>query len=196
MATDTRLDFGVAIERQVLAKSGTRADIAFVLKQRADVMEACANLIVSAARETKNRLELSIVVSGDETFDGLVTAGKYDWKNDWITGKRFPVRPSQSGERKLVILHFGRYISSKDAIKEAEKQGLERPTYEDCFRFGAQHPEVQRQFPLVFLHEPVRGGSGDPHVLYLDRSGSRRRLSCYWFGSGWHDVYRFVFVRK
>ncbi len=195
MATDTRLDLGAELERRVIAKSGTRADIALILEQRGDVVDACADLIVGAARETKARIELSIAVKEGETFDSLVAAGKYDWKYDGITAERFPVRPAPVGERKLVVLHFGRDISSQDAIAEAAKQGLERPIYEDCLRFGAQHPEVQRQFPVVFLHECVEVG-GYPFVLCLRRYDSKRLLGCNWFGGDWDDGYRFVFVRK
>jgi hypothetical protein len=196
MPTDTRLDLGAELERRVIAKGGTRPDIVLTLEQRGDVLDACADLIVSAAREMKARIELSIVVKDGETFDGLVAAGKYDWKCDWVNGGRFPVRQSAPGERKLVVLHFGRDISPEDAIKEAERQGLERPTHEDCLRFGAQHPEVQRQFPVVFLHEPVRDDLGFPRVLCLNRRGSERILDFGWFGNGWRGGCRFVFVRK
>ena len=191
-----RLELGVEIEKRVLAKSGTRDDIALVLADRSDVVDQCVDLILAAARATRARIEFSITVGGDETFESLVAAGKYDWKNDFVTKKRFPIRDSLVIKRDLVILHFGRDISSEDAIKEAAKQGLERPTYEDCLRFGAQHPDVQRQFPVVFLHEPVRDDGGGPGVLCLDGSGSGRGLSCGWFGGGWGGDCRFVFVRK
>ncbi len=195
-ASEVRLELGVAIRKVVLERNGTNDDITLVLEKRPDVVARCADLILAAARATKDRLEFSLTVSSDDTFENLVTAGRYDWKNDFVTAKRFPVRSSPVGERKLVLLHFGRDISSEAAIAEAEKQGLERPTYEDCLRFGVQHPEVQRQFPIVFLHEPVRGGDGSPCVLCLGRGGSGRGLDYVWFGGGWSDGCRFAFVCK
>ncbi len=195
-ASEVRLELGVAIRRVVLERSGTNDDITLVLEKRPDVVAQCADLILAAARATKARIEFSITVSPDDTFESLVAAGRYDWKNDFVTAKRFPVRPSPVGERKLVILHFGRDISSGAAIAEATKQGFERPTYEDCLRFGVQHPEVQRQFPIVFLHEPVRGDDGSPGVLYLSRYDSKRSLGCRWFDGGWRGDCRFAFVCK
>lgn len=191
-----RLEFGVELEKRVLAKSGTREDIALVLEGRKDIIGQCADLVLTASREMKNRLEFLITVENDETFEGLVTAGKYDWKSDFVTAKRFPIKSSESGERKLVLLHFGRNISSKDAITEAAKLGLERPTYEDCLRFGAQHPEVQRQFRVVFLHDPVRGDGGNPNVLCLSSGGSERGLGYDWFVDAWYGSCRFAFVCK
>ncbi|MEK7612493.1 MAG: hypothetical protein AAB407_04080 [Patescibacteria group bacterium] len=147
--------------------------------------------------KTMDRLELSIVVHDNETFDSLVAAGNYEWKAPWITAERFPVRSTLADERKLVLLHFNRQISSENAINEAENQGLTRPTYEDALRFGAQHPEVQREFPIIFLHEPVRGDDGRPSVLCLDRLlGARRDLLYTWSGYYWGDFYRFAFVYK
>ncbi|MEZ4156389.1 MAG: hypothetical protein R3B52_00215 [Candidatus Paceibacterota bacterium] len=195
MSTDTRLDLGAELDRKVREKGGTRENIALVLRERPDIIDACAALIVDAARETKVKIELSIVVGEDETFDSLVAAGHYGSKGDWVTGEQFPVRPSQPGERQLVLLHFARVVSSENAIDEAAKQGLERPTYEDALRFGAQHPEVQCQFPVVFLHEPLPDAYDGPSVLCLDCRASGRDLDYRWFDGGWGCLYRFVFVR-
>jgi hypothetical protein len=77
--------------------------------------------------------EFVITVKNGETFDGLIAVGRYDWSSSEITGERFPVRQAAPGERKLVLLHFGRDVQSCDALDWGKKLGLERPTYEDCF---------------------------------------------------------------
>jgi hypothetical protein len=48
--------------------------------------------------------------------------GKYNWKYGEITGERFPVRRSEPGERKLVLLHFGRVVSSNEAIADRNRK--------------------------------------------------------------------------
>lgn len=192
MPTDTRLDLGVELERRILARQGARADIALVLRQRGDILDQCADLFVAAARETKARIELTITVGENDTFDALVVAGKYNWRHSRIIGERFPVRQSTPGQRKLVLLNFGRDINAEDAIAAAEKQGFKRPTYEDALRFGAQHPDVYRQFVVLFLHEPVMI-SGDLNVLCLYYSDGRN-LDCSWFIEDWHDYYYLAFV--
>ncbi|OGY66668.1 MAG: hypothetical protein A3A04_01535 [Candidatus Harrisonbacteria bacterium RIFCSPLOWO2_01_FULL_40_28] len=192
-----RLELSVEIEKCVIARGGSREDISIVFSKRRDVFDRCAELILAAVREMNDRLEFTFVVRDGETFISLVEAGAYDWKDSWVTAERFLVRPSPVGKRKLVLLYFGRSVSSKQAIEEGKRQGLERPTYEDALRFGAQHREVQRQFPIVFLHEPVRDdGYGDLGVLYLGRDDSGRGLRYDWFFRDWSDGCRFAFVSK
>jgi hypothetical protein len=57
---------------------------------------------------------------------------------------------------------------------------------------------VQREFPVVFLHEPLRDGSGRPDTLYLhtDLGKLTRLLSCSWPDCGYTSGCRFAFVRK
>jgi hypothetical protein len=138
--------------------------------------------------------EFVIQVCAGETFDGLIAAGKYDWKDKAITRSRFPVRQSALGERKLVLRHFARDVLDKEVIVEAAKQGLVLPTYEDCFRFGMQYPEVQRQIPIVFLHESVRI-HGFAQTLSLYRNDWGRSLHRTWRWIGWGYDCRFAFVQ-
>lgn len=195
-ADEIRLALGVSIEKAFTAKGKTRDDLALVLEKRADLYEACAALLVTASDELKGEREFTLAVSAEESFDQFMKDGKYDWRNDWITKDRFPIHKSTPGTRQIVLLHFGRDISTADALKEGAKRGLKRPTYEDCFRFGAQHPEIQREFPVIFLHEPVRGPDGYESVVCLDRNGAKRSLDLSWFGNVWHDRCRFAFVRE
>ena len=201
--TDTHLNLRAELERRILAKLGTSVDIDILLRQCGDILEVCAEMVLEACPDmavaatcvAKPPLEFSIIVKEGETFDSLIALGNYGSKWAQITEKRFPVRLSPAGERKLALLHFGHEITCYDAIAEAAKQGLERPTIEDCLRFGAQHSEVLCQFPVVFLHVhvPVRGLV---EALRLDFVGSKRSIQCPWFASNWRDDCRFAFVRK
>ncbi len=141
-----------------------------------------------------HRHEFVIQVREGETFPGLVAAGKYERKWDVVIEGRFPVRPTPSGERRIVLLNFGRRMHSDDVIAEAVKLGLVCPTYEDCLRFGAQHPE-QRQLSIIFLHEPVKAGKWSV-VLALFPNGNQRDLG---FGfadcSDWYESCWFAFVQ-
>ncbi len=145
-----------------------------------------------------DRKEFVIKVREGETFDGLVAAGRYDYLDcTEVTGERFPVRPSEPGERKIVLLRFGREINSEDAISEAQKLGLRRPVYEDALRFGAEHPDVQRGAEITFLHEPV-DVLGLPAVLFLGCTRNERYLHNDAFACDrwqWDDYYYFAFVQ-
>jgi len=143
----------------------------------------------------KNIFRLTKIGDG-RTTEELVLAGNYNYTNHNINSRNFPVRRTTSVSREIVLLEFDREISSEEAIVEAAKQGLERPVYEDALYFGVEHPEVQRERPVVFLHEPWRYPGGYLSVLYLWSSAGHRELYLSWFGSRWDCYYRFAFVRK
>lgn len=128
-------------------------------------------------------------------FEEMITAGKYDWKNDDITERHFPVKGEGMREVMTELIHFNRYMESEDVLRELDKRGLRPATIEELFAFGAKYPELQRQFPVVAL------GSIWQHLDYRDvpclwGSTSERSLDLDWFGYRWHDCYRFLAARK
>src|SRR5438552_4160837 len=93
--------------------------------------------------------------AGDgRSTEELVAAGNYGYAHSCVTSDNFPVRPTSPTVREIVLLAFDREVSSEDAIAEATRHDLARPEYEDALYFGAAYPDVQRERPVVFLHEP------------------------------------------
>ena len=152
-----------------------------------DAIAKCVQLINNAFR---------IVTSGNRTTDEVIAAGNYDWKNDWVNGKNFSMRPMPEGPREIVFLEFDHDPGSEEVLAEAARQGLERPRYEDTLFFGEQHPEEQRNGPVVFFHKPWQDPSRSLRVLVLRCSGRGRGLDLDYFDYGWGQRCRFAFVRK
>ena len=71
--------------------------------------------------------------------------------------------------------------------------GLERPTYEDALYFGIEHPDVQRERPVVFLHDPWFGYFGRRDVLCLWCNAGQRELGLEDFDGRWRVGCRFAF---
>lgn len=130
------------------------------------------------------------------TTEELVRAGHYDWVNDYITSRNFPIRSHESDEAEIVLFEFDHDPTSEEVLAVAEKHGLVRPTYEDALRFGKQHPEEQRKGPIVFLHEPWLSPHDHRLVVVLDGNASFRSLDLDLFDDGWRRRYRFAFLRK
>ena len=133
---------------------------------------------------------------GRNTTEEMVAAGAYNYANPNITSQHFPLRPQYMGAREVVLLEFDHDVSSEEAIAEAVRLGLERPVYEDALRFGAEHPDVQRDRPVIFLHEPWRDSGDSLSVLYLWCYAGSRKLYLFRFGYRWDRYCRFAFVRK
>lgn len=123
-------------------------------------------------------------------------AGKYAYAHSCVTSDNFPARPSATPRaRQVILLEFDRAVTSAEVIAEAARSGLDRPTYEDAFSFGIQHPEVQRERPVVFLHDPWLGFFGRRDVLCLWSNAGRRELGLDDFDGAWSPPARFGFIR-
>ena len=134
------------------------------------------------------------ITTGDgRPTEALVEAGQYGYAHSCVTSENFPARHA-GGAREIVLLEFDHEVTSLEAITAALELGLERPAYEDALGFGIAHPDVQRQRPVVFLHDPWFGFFGRRDVLCLWSNGGRRELGLEDFDARWSPRYRFAFV--
>lgn len=170
---------------------------ALVTSKTRPAMDKIADAVAELIRTMKNVFRLTKVGDG-RTTEELVRDGAYNYVNPNIISAKFPVRQMKRGPREIVLLEFDHDPTSDEVLAEAERRGdLERPTYEDALYFGVEHPEVQRERPVVFLHEPVEIGTFSfGHLLYLWSSRGSRSLDLSFFGNWWNRNFRFAFVRK
>jgi hypothetical protein len=126
----------------------------------------------------------------------LVEAGRYGYAHSCVTSENFPVRAGAAAprEREIVLLAFDGEVTAAEALAEATRLGLERPSYEDALYFGVEHPEVQQQHPVVFLHDPWVGFFGRRDVLCLWSNAGRRELGLEGFDDAWGPRHRFAFI--
>jgi hypothetical protein len=138
-----------------------------------------------------------IVIGDGRSTEELVAAAGYAYAHSCVTSDNFPARQfNGKREREIVLIRFDRGVTSGDAIAEAARLGLERPVYEDALYFGAEYPEVQREGPVVFLHDPWFGFFGRRDVVSLWTNAGRRELGLEGFDEPWHASWRFAFVRS
>ncbi|HXD98719.1 MAG TPA: hypothetical protein VN646_19365 [Candidatus Acidoferrum sp.] len=122
-------------------------------------------------------------------------AGRYGYAQAAVTSENFPIdRAARPRVRGIVLLEFERAVAYEDVVAAATRLGLERPTYEDALAFGVAHPEVQRERPIIFLHEPWLGAFGRRDVLCLWHNAGRRELGLEGFDDTWAPEFRFAFV--
>ena len=124
----------------------------------------------------------------------LVEAGGYGYAHSCVTSDNFPVRAGAAGPAEIVLIGFEGAVTAAEVLAEAARRGLGRPTYEDALHFGAEHPEAQREHPIVFLHEPWVGYFGRRDVLSLWSNAGRRELGLEGFDDRFGPDCRFAFV--
>ncbi len=136
-----------------------------------------------------------ITTGGGRSTEALVDAGRYDYAHSCVTSDNFPARTGGAPRvREIVLLEFDRDVTSAEVLAEAASRGLGIPAYEDALCFGAEHPDVQRERPVVFLHDPWVGFFGRRDVLCLWSNAGRRELGLEGFDDVFGRQYRFGFV--
>ena len=135
-----------------------------------------------------------IARAGPRSTEQLVEAGGYGYAHSCVTSENFPSRAVSAGPAEIVLIGFDGAVTAGEALAEAMRRGLTRPTYEDALHFGAEHPEVQREHAIVFLHEPWVGYFGRRDVLCLWSNAGRRELGLEGFDDPYGPDYRFAFV--
>lgn len=98
----------------------------------------------------------------------MVSAGKYDWVNSDITPGHFPVKGSGQEERKIALFHFGRAMTSEQAIAKMDKAGYRPAKTEGLLSLGASQPGLQKQFPIVAVGSVWQRSRGSRRVPDLD----------------------------
>jgi len=145
---------------------------------------------------TARTLDRYRITTGDgRPTESLVAAGGYAYAHSCVTSENFPVGSlGVPRSREIVLLEFDRDVTSAEVLAEASRRVLERPTYEDALHFGVEHPDVQRERPVAFLHDPWVGIAGRRDVLCLWSNAGRRELGLEGFDDPWNRTYRFAFV--
>lgn len=141
-------------------------------------------------------VEQFMTVNPDLAFAERITRGNYGWTNSDLTEKKFPVTEDQHGEWEWKLFHFGRDISSEEAIRLMKEDCYDAGQIGHILTFGEKYPEEQRKFPIIGL------GSVAKVCLYrlvpgLWRDGGGRALYLCLFGGDWDDDdFRFLGVRR
>ena len=135
-----------------------------------------------------------VCVDQTRTLAQLVADGKYDWVNQNITKFQFALG-TERVSTDIVLLHFGRSVTSEQVRAEMERLGLRPADVRELLSLGAQEPNLQRDFSIIALGA-VAKVDDYRYVAYLHRSDHVRYLDLYWFGSEWVGFYRFAAVHK
>ncbi len=141
----------------------------------------------------KENIMLMITIT-ESTIAQMITLGNYDCTNENIA-KKFQFNSAAIGTWEFKFISAGKAISSEEAKKLCEVDGLQSGSVEHLLALGAALPNLQKQNPIIALGS-VCGIGGDRSVPALWFGDGRRELGLNWWSNGWFDGYRFLSVRK
>ena len=139
---------------------------------------------------------LRIVVDYSRSLAEMISAGKYDWVNSDITADHFPIKGSGKAELNPEIIHYGKYMSSDDIVRDLDQRGLRPATLAELLAYGEKYPDEQRKYPIVALGSVWLHRNGARSVASLFSSESERPLYLYAWDGVWFAHFRFLSFRK
>jgi len=122
------------------------------------------------------------------TFDQMVKAGNYKYKDPEIREDRFPVPSSKTGRIPAKIVSFGRPMGDEEGNNEVNfalgGMGLRRADTLETLTFGLQHLSLPQGYWVIsgaFLERPGTHGRGFLGIYHGRRAV--RKLGTCWVGS-------------
>ena len=186
------------IKRQLDSKAGSPLDPARVDAELEDLGRHIS-AVLQRVVEGSFGDEYPATIDYDLSLREMIEAGKYDWKDGNITVDHFPVEGEGEVEANLILVRFGRTMSSDQVLEDLDKRDLRplRPaTLAELLAFGAKYLEVQRECSIVALGSVWAGSGGRRSVPCLCEGASLRHLYLSWLGDDWSDCSCFLAVRK
>lgn len=134
----------------------------------------------------------AITVDYNRSFEEMIADGKYDYVSPNITCQNFPITGTGVVEEEIILVHFDRYIKSDDAVRELNEMGLKPAKLEHACALGAKHPDLQREYAIVFLGSVWTHHVSSRHVPCLGRWRAGRELRFDRWPEVWACGYRFA----
>jgi hypothetical protein len=134
-----------------------------------------------------------VSVNYDLSVEEMIKAGKYDQSSYEITSKNFPSSRTGTSEGVIQLVRFDGFMESKEVLRELEDRELRPANLPELLALGAQHPYLQRKFPIVALGLFWHGGRV---VACLWGDHRKRGLGFDWLGIRWDGLHRFAAVHK
>lgn len=184
-----------AIVNAVLEMGGGDEDLHRLLTD-SKLAQQVAKLIMSGRQKAGDTFK--VVVDYSKSLAEMIRLGKYDWANDDINDKHFPIQGAGQHEAELVLVHFNKDITTKEVLAHLSSNDLKAAEIEHLLVFGTIYPEIQKEFPVVALGSVWVLGGGFRDCPYLSFVGGGRELGLGWRGDDdqWGGGCRFLAVRK
>lgn len=163
-----------------------------------DELKAMLGTVPGKKPEGKKAIDDIFIVTVDYALSlaAMIAAGKYDWANEDIAQRNFPLRGEGKVEVGLRLVHLDREMSTEAVLAELDQRGLRPATLAELLAFGAKYPEEQRKYPIVALGSVWACPRGGRFVPCLYRDGSERDLRLRYDDDVWRESYRFLAASK
>lgn len=170
-------------------------DIVRVVDAQGDVLVSkIADVIADKAYKPGDVFPLS--VNYDLPLTEAIDAGNYAGVNSSITSQNFPPTKHGKTDLEIILVRYDRRMTSEEVLSALDKEGLRPVELPEFLAFGAEYPELQRQFSIVGLGSVWKDRKGYRNVPCLYEASEARYLDLHWWDDGWYSFSRFAAIRK
>ncbi len=85
----------------------------------------------------------------------MIAAGKYVSVDSRLLFGEFPVKGSGAGRVNILLLNFGRQMTSAEVISALEELKLRPMNFRELLALGNQYPKLQLNFPILAFGSTV-----------------------------------------
>ncbi len=128
------------------------------------------------------------------SLSGMIGAGSYNYHNEHINQRNFSLNGSGVDENKAALVSFDEPMESDQVLAALSERGLTPAPIEVLLALGEQHPDLQRQFPIIALGSIWENDNGRKDVVCLWGGSQGRRLFLQWYYYNWLPGYRFLVI--
>lgn len=175
-------------------------DLVYIIEQApkswGKLRDWAKGLLDSYATRLMTQEVLSVKIRRQFSVSELVKLGKYNgYINPNITDKNFPESTGKEEKAEAILICFHANVTSDEAMKVMKDLGLRPGTAKELLSLGIDHPEKQKEFPIVALGSRSRlvGSWSFPYLTGYD---ARRCLGLSYWTSVWFGGFRFLAFRK
>lgn len=197
----------------ILQKGGEINHLRRLLKEP-ELMSQIVDLIVAHGNLDKLPWQmLTVKLLPGRTFGEMLAAGHYGWSNPDITEANFPLstpvraeKPASCGpyrtaaraenDQEVFLVHLNKVVNTSEALAHLDELGLAPAGIGELLAVGEQHPDLQKNFPIIALGSSWVNPHGDRCVPYLHYWYGKRELYLRWDEYEWDEFCRFLVVRK
>ena len=120
-------------------------------------------------------------------FEELIRLGNYSKIDNKIIKENFVFPELTKNKVNLEIMDYNKPTTLKEMQEERQKlesQGFRGANIYEILTFGMQHPEVQREFPILAMGSNTERVMGYKGILSLQQTNGERHLGIVWgYGS-------------
>ncbi|MFH0840557.1 MAG: hypothetical protein V1865_01020 [bacterium] len=128
------------------------------------------------------------MVDYDQT---LVKVNSYDWVDNNIVVKNFPVEKSGKVDLNLALIHSN-FLWTGQMKRWMEYNDLRPANIAELLAFGEAYPDEQQKYSIVALGSIWLNEEDEQHYVPFIQDISKSYLGLHRFGSNWYGNWRFL----